>query len=93
MILSSIPNPAARKQAIDKALYEANREADRHYMSARENMKRNAQLAKKQREFDYTQRIADARFLANPEDRKYQQNMAMLLKKTDELHHELEAVR
>jgi predicted alpha/beta superfamily hydrolase len=58
MILSSIPNPAARKQAIDKALYEANREAERHYTSIKEDMKRDAALRKRQREFDFTQRVA-----------------------------------
>jgi hypothetical protein len=84
MILSSIPNPAARKQAIDKALYEANREAERHYTSIKEDLKRENQLRKRQREFDFTQRVIDARFLANPEDRQFEVRMAALEKKYDE---------
>jgi len=84
MVLSSLPNPAARKHAIDRALHEANREAEREYMSLKEDMKRNHQLHKREREFQYTQRIADARFLANPEERNFERRMAELDKKYDE---------
>ena len=76
MILSSIPNPAARKQAIDKALHEASREAERHYTSVREDLKREGELRKRQREFDFTQRVACAKFSANPEDRQFEVRMA-----------------
>ena len=92
MVLSSLPNPAARKQAIDKALHEANREAEREYVSLREDMKRNNQLRKRQREFDYTQRIADARFLANPEERNFERRMASIDKKYDETLQKIEEV-
>ena len=89
-ILSSLPNPAARKQAIDKALYDANREAERHYMSQREDMKREAQIAKREREFSYTQRIADARFLANPEERNFERRMAEIDRKYSEVFQKIE---
>ena len=90
MILSSIPNPAARKQAIDRALYEANREAERHYTSIKEDLKREGQLRKRQREFDFTQRVASAKFLANPEDRQFEVRMAALEKKYDATLHKIE---
>jgi hypothetical protein len=84
MVLSSLPNPAARKQAIDKALHEANREAEREYISLREDMKRNNQLRKRQREFEFTQRVLDSNFLANPEERNFERRMAEIDKKYDE---------
>ena len=92
MVLSSLPNPAARKQAIDKALHEANREAEREYVSLREDMKRNNQLRKREREFQSTQRIADARFLANPEERNFERRMADIDKKYDETLQKIEEV-
>jgi hypothetical protein len=84
MVLSSLPNPAARKQAIDKALHETNREAEREYISLREDMKRNNQLRKRQREFEFTQRVLDSNFLANPEERNFERRMAEIDKKYDE---------
>ena len=92
MVLSSLPNPAARKQAIDKALYEANREAEREYLSLREDMKRNNQLRKRQREFDFTQRILDSHFLANPEERNFERRMAAIDHKYDETLQKIEEV-
>jgi hypothetical protein len=92
MVLSSLPNPAARKQAIDKALHEANREAEREYLSLREDMKRNHQLRKRQREFDFTQRILDSNFLANPEERNFERRMAAIDKKYDETLQKIEEV-
>ena len=92
MILSSLPNPAARKQAIDKALHEANREAEREYVSLREDMKRTHQLRKRQREFDSTQRILDSNFLANPEERNFERRMAEIGKKYDETLQKIEEV-
>jgi hypothetical protein len=92
MVLSSLPNPAARKQTIDKALHEANRAAEREYISLRGDMKRNNQLRKREREFQYTQRIADARFLANPEERNFQRRMADIDKKYDETLQKIEEV-
>ena len=81
MVISSLPNPAARKQAIDKALHEANRTAEREYISLREEMKRTHQLRKRQREFESTQRILDSHFLANPEERNFERRIAEIGKK------------
>ncbi|MCL2709271.1 MAG: hypothetical protein FWE95_00185 [Planctomycetaceae bacterium] len=92
MVISSLPNPAARKQAIDKALHEANREAEREYLSLREDMKRGHQLRKRQREFDSTQRILDSHFLANPEERNFERRIAELGKKYDETLQRIEEV-
>jgi len=92
MVISSLPNPAARKQAIDKALHEANREAEREYVSLCEDMKRNNQLRKRQREFDSTQRILDSNFLANPEERKFERRMAEIDKKYDVTLQKIEEV-
>jgi len=92
MVLSSLPNPAARKQAIDKALHEANREAEREYLSLREDMKRNNQLRKRQREFDFTQRVLDSHFLANPEERNIERRMAEIGKKYDDTLQKIEEV-
>jgi len=92
MVISSLPNPAARKQAIDKALHEANREAEREYISLREDMKWNNLLRKRQREFDSTQRILDSNFLANPEERKFERHMAEIGKKYDETLQKIEEV-
>ena len=90
MVLSSLPNPAARKQAIDKALNEANREAERHYMSLKEDLKRQSKLAKREREFTYTQRIIDARFMANPEERNFERRLAEIDKKFGEALQKIE---
>ena len=39
---------------------------------------REGQLHKRQREFDFTQRVVDAKFLANPEDRQFEVRMTII---------------
>jgi hypothetical protein len=84
MVLSSLPNPAARKQAIDKALFDANREAQREYMSVREQFRRDAKSASIHRESDYRQRISSAQFMDDPLEKQHAKKMAGLTKTRQE---------
>ena len=79
-VLSSLPNPAARKQAIDKALFEANWEAQREYMATREQFRRDAKSATIHRESDYRQRITSAQFMDDPLEKQHAKKMAVLTK-------------
>jgi succinate dehydrogenase/fumarate reductase flavoprotein subunit len=80
MVLSSLPNPTARRQAIDKALFEANREAQREYMTIREQFRRDAKSASIRRESDYRQQITSANFMDDPLEKAHAKKMARLTK-------------
>ena len=84
MVLDSLPNPASRKQAIDKALFEANREAQREYMAVREQFRRNAKSASIHRDSDYRQRITSAQFMDDPLEKQHAKKMALLTKTRQE---------
>jgi len=84
MVLNSLPNPAARKQAIDRALFEANQEARNEYLQVKEKFKRDAQIASIHRESTYKQRIVEASFESDPTKKKHAKTMAFLNKSFEE---------
>ena len=93
MVLSSLPNPAARKQAIDKALHEAKTEARREYMAAREQFKRDVKTSTIHREADHRERIISAQFMDDPLEKKHMMKMADLTKKRHEVEEKFEGKR
>jgi len=84
MVLSSLPNPTARKQAIDRALFEANQEARNEYLQVKEKFKRDTQIAAIYRDSTYKQRIVEASFESDPTKKKHAKTMAFLNKSFEE---------